>query len=110
MFKEHQLKRLNSSSLSPTSDHRLDMLPSTTTTKIPLISIQRLTRMPSNINIERCCFLLIHLLFYIIILTIIYIRLDQFTKTQDKMLFALRANDNFILHKDSQRRLPNYNQ
>jgi hypothetical protein len=122
MFKEQQPKRLKSTSLSPNSDrqlidHRLDMsppqtttTPTTTTTKIPLLNIQRLARMPSNITIERCCFLLIHLLFYIIILTIVYIRLEQFTNKQEKMLLALRSNDNLTLHKELQRRLLNYNQ
>ena len=66
--------------------------------------------MPSNITIERCCFLLIHLLFYIIILTIVYIRLEQFTNKQEKMLLTLRSNDNLTLHKELQRRLLNYNQ
>ena len=120
MFKEQQrpqLKRLNSPSLSPNSDrqisdHRLDIVPppSTNSRKIPFFNFQRLTQMPSNITIERCCFLLIHLLFYVIILTIVYIRLDQFTHKQEKLLLALRANDNITLHKEIQRRLLNYNQ
>jgi len=120
MFKQ-QLKQVNSSSLSPNSDsemldHRIDMLPTTTTSstltttrKNRLLNIQKLTRMPSNITIERCCFLLIHLVFYIIILTIVYIRLEQYTTKQEKLLLALRSNDNITLHNELQRRLLNYN-
>jgi hypothetical protein len=114
MFKEQQqLKRLNSSSLNPHTDHRLDILPPSTSTssrKMSCFSIQRLTQMPSNLTIERCCFLFIHLLFYIIILTIVYIRLDQFTSKQEKLLLTLRSNDNLTLHKELQRRLLNHNQ
>jgi hypothetical protein len=123
MLKGQQLNRLNSTSLKPNlefqiTDNCLDMLPTTTTistskvnhTKIPLLNVQRLTRMPSNITIERCCFLLIHLLFYVIILTIVYVRLEQFNNKQEKMLLTLRANDNLTLHKELQRRLLNYNQ
>jgi hypothetical protein len=119
MFKEQQQqqpKPLNSTSLIPHSDcqiidHRLDILPSTSTRskKIPFFTIQRLTHMPSNITIERCCLLFIHLLFYVIILTIVYIRLEQFTNKQEKLLLALRSNDNLTLHKELQRRLLNYN-
>ncbi len=119
MFKEHQLNRHNSNSDLQITDNCLNMLPTTTTTisnkklnhtKTPLSNIQRLKQMPSNITIERCCFLLIHLLFYIIILAIVYIRLDQFTNKQEKMLLTLRSNDNLTLHKELQRRLLNYNQ
>jgi hypothetical protein len=119
MFKEQQqqLKRLNSTSLIPHSDrqiidHRLDILPPTSTSsrKISCFNIPRLTRMPSNLTIERCCFLFIHLLFYSIILTIVYIRLEQFTNKQEKLLLTLRSNDNLTLHKELQRRLLNYNQ
>jgi hypothetical protein len=120
MFKQ-KLKQVHSSSLSPNSDsqivdHRIDMLPTTTTSstvtptrKNSLLNIQKLTRMPSNITIERCCFLLIHLLFYVIILTIVYIRLEQYTNKQEKLLLALRSNDNLTLHKELQHRLLNYN-
>jgi len=129
MFREQQLNRLSSESLKSNLDlhiinNRLDMLPTTkpasttrttTTAKhnyttIPLLNVQNLTRMPSNTTIERCCFLLIHLFFYIIILTIVYIRLQQFTDKQEKMLHVLRSNDNLTLHKELQRRLINYNQ
>lgn len=119
MSKEQQLKRLPPSPLStnsdrPIIDHRLDILPttttrSTTTAKTPLLNIQKLTRLPSSITTERCCFLLIHLLFYIIILTLVYIRLERFTNKQEKMLLALRSNDNLTLHKELQRRLLNSN-
>jgi len=118
MFKEHQLNRLNTNSDVQITDNCLTMLPATTTTsnkksnhtRRSLTNIQRLKRIPSNITNERCCFLLIHLLFYIIILTIVYIRLDQFTNKQEKMLLNLRTNDNLTLHKELQRRLYNYNQ
>ncbi|CAF3569185.1 unnamed protein product [Rotaria sordida] len=123
MFKEEQLKRLNSSPLKPNTDiqiviNRLDMLPTTTATssstrtksnhaKLSFLNVQRLTRMPSNKTIERCCFLLIHLLFYVIIITIIYIRLEQFTNKQEKIFLALSSNDNLTLHETLQRRLVN---
>ncbi|CAF3788526.1 unnamed protein product [Adineta steineri] len=67
---------------------------STTTTRInhttvPLLNVQNLTRMPSNITIER---------------------LEQFTDKQEKMLHTLRSNDNLTLHLELQRHLLNYNQ
>lgn len=116
MFKEHQLNRLNSTSLTQNSDrqlidHHVEIVPTIITKKkTSLFNLQRLTQMPSNITTERCCFLLIHLLFYIIILTIVYMRLEQFNNKQEKMLNALRLNDNVTLHKELQRRLLNYNQ
>ncbi|CAF0977009.1 unnamed protein product [Adineta steineri] len=66
---------------------------STTTTRInhttvPLLNVQNLTRMPSNITIER---------------------LEQFTDKQEKMLHTLRSNDNLTLHLELQRHLLNYN-
>lgn len=114
MLKEQQkqLKRLNSSVINPHADrqiidHHLDILSSTSpnASQRPFFNIQRLTRMPSNITIERCCFLFIHLLFYVIILTIVYIRLEQFTNKQEKLLLALRSKENFTLHGELQRSL-----
>ena len=69
--------------------------------KTPLIHIQRLTQIPSTATLERCCFLLIHCLFYIIIFTIIYIRLDQFNQKQEILLNILRSNVNQTLPHSS---------
>lgn len=117
MFKEQQNKRLNFTSLNPNSDrqlvdHHVEILPptATTRTKSSLLNLERLTQMPSNLTIERCGFLLIHLLFYVIILTVVYIRLEQFNNKQEKLLVSLRAHDNLTLHNELQRRLLNYNQ
>ena len=63
-----------------------------TTTKATLWNAQRSTRMPSNTTIERCGFLFVHCLFYIVILTIVYVRLEQFALKQEKLLSALRSN------------------
>ncbi|CAF2059405.1 unnamed protein product [Rotaria magnacalcarata] len=125
MLKEQQqqFKRLNSSLLNPNNDiqivaNRPDMLSTPTTTptrtktnhrKIRLFNIERLTRLPSNVTIERCCFLLIHLLFYIIILTIVYIRLDQFTNKQEKIFRALNSNNNSTQHDTFQHHSLNCN-
>jgi hypothetical protein len=66
--------------------------------------------MPSNATIERCCFLLIHLLFYIILFLIIYVRFEQFNNKQEKILTALNSNDNSTFHNEFQSRLLNRNQ
>ena len=105
MFKQQQqqqLKRLNSE--RPMIDHRIDILPSTNSNspKRSFFTIQRLTQMPSNLTIERCCFLFIHLLFYVIILTIVYIRLEQFANKQEKLLLALRSPDNSTVLRTSE--------
>lgn len=99
MFKQQQHNRLNSD--RPIIDHRVDIVPSTNSNspKRSLFAIQRLTQMPSNLTIERCCFLFIHLLFYVIILTIVYIRLEQFATKQEKLLLALRSNENLTFHR-----------
>lgn len=125
MFKEREHKQLNSSPLKPNSDiqivvNRLDMLPTNTTpptrtkhnhAKFPLLNVERLSQMPSKITIERCFFLLIHLLFYVIILTIVYVRLEQFSNKQERLLLALNSNDNNSTnHEPSQARLSHCNQ
>lgn len=98
MFKEQQQQQQHN---RVRMDHRVEILPSTNSNspKRSLFTIHRLTQMPSNLTIERCCFLLIHLLFYVIILTIVYIRLEQFATKQEKLLLALRSNDNLTFHR-----------
>ena len=51
-------------------------------------NFQRLTRRP-NTTIDRCFFLLVHLVFYVIILIIVYVRLGQFNRKHDRILVAL---------------------
>lgn len=122
MLKEQQRsKQLNSSPLNFNTDiqaivNRSEMLPTTTTStkanhaKLPLFSIQRFSRIRSNITIERCCVLLIHLIFYIIILTIVYVRLERVSNKQEKLFRALNLNDNLTLHQIRQQHLINCNQ
>lgn len=71
---------------------------------------RRFMRSSSNITIDRCYFLLIHLIFYIIIFTMIYVRLGQFNDTQEKILDTLNPNPNLTFHQESQSRLVNHDQ
>ena len=66
--------------------------------------------MPSNTTIERCGFLFVHCVFYVIILTIVYIRLEQFAIKQDKLLNALRSNGTAGLSQELDSRLHNSDQ
>jgi hypothetical protein len=54
----------------------------------------------SNTTIDRCFFLLIHLLLYIIILIIIYVRLGQFNSKHEKILAALNSNQNLTIQPE----------
>jgi hypothetical protein len=54
-----------------------------------LENFQQLTRRRPNTTIDRCFFLLVHLVFYVIILIIVYVRLGQFNSKHDKILVAL---------------------
>jgi len=63
--------------------------PATTTTdnsNISLKNLRRITQVTSNITVDRCYFLPIHLFFYIIIFIIICIRLTQFNNKQEQAL------------------------
>jgi hypothetical protein len=62
--------------------------------KMPPINFRRLTRLPSNETIERCCFLLIHILFYAIILILVYVRMEKFRIKQETLLHVLENNRN----------------
>lgn len=125
MFKDQeQLNRLQTTTRSldlhsapKIDDQHCEMLPTTTTTattisvdanhrKIPLVHLHRLTRMPSTMTIERCGFLLVHFIFYLIILTIVYIRLEQFHRKQEYLLNSLRLKDNITLHQDHSHNAP----
>jgi hypothetical protein len=84
------------------------MLPSATTAT-DNVNLRRFTQTASNITNDRCYFLLIHLFFYIIILIIVYVRLEQFNNKQEKILSTLNSNHNLNFHHDSQNQLLNHN-
>ena len=85
------------------------MLPSTTVTKNnSVVSKINLPRFTQKTTTERFYFLLIHLLFCIIILVIIYIRLEQFNNKQDKLFAALDSNYNLTSHHEPQSQVLNH--
>ena len=124
MFKKQQLKPANSRPLKSSPNikmivNRFDILPTTAITstntennhiKVSVSNVQRLIRILSNVSIERCCFLLIHLSFYITILTMICIKFEQFNNKQEKLFRTLTSNDNLTLHENPYHRLLDYNQ
>jgi len=74
-------------------------------------SFLHLTHMSSIVANERCCFLLIHVIFYILILTIVFVRLEQFASKQNQFMLNIQTNEkNFTQLKDFQRQLINNNQ
>jgi len=86
--------------------------PATTLTDnldVSSINHRRFTQTISNITIDRCYFLPIHLFFYIIIIIIIYVRLGQFNNKQEKILNTLNSNHDLTFHHESQSRLLHHN-
>lgn len=82
------------------------MSPPTTDTR----NFRRFLRTSSNLTIDRCYFLIIHFIFYIIILILVYIRLGQFNNKQEKIFNSLHTNHNLTFHEDFQSRLINHDQ
>ena len=64
------------------------------------VRLQRLARRTSTIQIERSWFILIHFLFYIVLLTILWTKLDQFNRRQEDFLDKLQRNPSAIIHSN----------
>ena len=58
----------------------------------PTRPYHRFLRISSQITNERCCLLILHLIFTTIILSLIYVRLKQFGDKQEKLFIELHRN------------------
>lgn len=77
------------------------MLPLTTrANEHSLVNIRQYDSKVPHRGSQRCYFFLIHLVFYIIILIIIYMRLGQVNYKQEIILNAIKSNHNRVLHQD----------
>ena len=89
------------------------LLPTTTTmdnTNVPLVNLRRCASTMPHTTSERCYFLLIHLVFYIIIIIIVYIRLEKFNDKQEAILSIVNSNHNRTIHHELHNQLLNHKQ
>jgi hypothetical protein len=86
------------------------VIPITDNSNIALVNRRRFKQITTYTTVDRCFFLIIHVLFYTIIMILIYVRLRQFNNTQEKIIAALNLHPNLTGHHEFSSRLVNKNQ